>query len=433
MATNEFDVMRAADISALFYSATGLPCMVVDEQGRVISEAGDSREPYMLCSEAGRLAGEQAASACAHQTAAVCAAFHLYMGYQSRRFGGQYIDFCPLAQTHFGTPILKNHRMVGAILAGPVTLIDPDDLTTNDFRLPHASPADIAEAKQLFCRVTKISPERAHVCSELLFELASKLSDDSYLAMVKSAHDQRMRHHLFNLLTEGDKQRDSEPYSSRQLQEWYKAEKMLTEAIIGKHTDAITRSVHDVQAQLMLLCEHDVLRLKRHLLEHLVVLSRAFFEAGAGLHQALTLTRHYEDRLRHAGERETLFYLHQEYVRQLSHMPAESAAPGHHSTGRLTLAYMNEHYAEDLQLPEVARHCNVSPSHFSRLLKAETGRSFRDNLNLVRILAAKKLLAEPHLKIADIAIAVGFRDQSYFTRVFKKTEGMTPSRYRAYR
>ncbi len=56
--------------------------------------------------------------------------------------------------------------------------------------------------------------------------------------------------------------------------------------------------------------------------------------------------------------------------------------------------------------------------------------TFIDYLNLTRIRESKKFLADEKLSIGDIAVKLGFNDQSYFTKVFKKHEGMTPGKYR---
>ena len=67
----------------------------------------------------------------------------------------------------------------------------------------------------------------------------------------------------------------------------------------------------------------------------------------------------------------------------------------------------------------------------SRVFKEETGTAFHDYRNAVRIGKARQLLLHEDLRITDVASAVGFDDQSYFTKVFRRFTGMTPLRYRA--
>ncbi|MCD6150434.1 MAG: helix-turn-helix domain-containing protein [Deltaproteobacteria bacterium] len=96
---------------------------------------------------------------------------------------------------------------------------------------------------------------------------------------------------------------------------------------------------------------------------------------------------------------------------------------------RKSLLYIDKNYMEPLTLDEVARESGVSKYHFSRVFKAETGRSFSGHLNRKRIEVAKSLMEYHDMNITEACFAVGFNDLSYFSRVFRKLEGITPSVY----
>ena len=89
------------------------------------------------------------------------------------------------------------------------------------------------------------------------------------------------------------------------------------------------------------------------------------------------------------------------------------------------LGYIETHYAEKLTLQGVADHCYVSQWHLSKLLNRHTEKSFYDILNATRIKAAKTLLADPSLRIADIGDMVGYADTAHFARVVKKIVGVS--------
>lgn len=98
---------------------------------------------------------------------------------------------------------------------------------------------------------------------------------------------------------------------------------------------------------------------------------------------------------------------------------------------KAALAYMKEHCTEQhLSLGEVAEHVYVSQWHLSKLLNRETNQSFFDLLSGMRIGLAKKLLADPALRIHEIAEQAGFSDVAHFSRTFKKVTGCTPGEYR---
>lgn len=94
------------------------------------------------------------------------------------------------------------------------------------------------------------------------------------------------------------------------------------------------------------------------------------------------------------------------------------------------VAYMESHYAEKLQLADVAGRVYVSSWHLSKLINGEMHQNFSEVLNGIRIRKAKELMKDPSLRIGDIADRVGFLDMAHFSRVFKKTTGMSANEYR---
>lgn len=94
------------------------------------------------------------------------------------------------------------------------------------------------------------------------------------------------------------------------------------------------------------------------------------------------------------------------------------------------LRWINEHCDEDLGRDSVAAAVGVSPPRLTRLIKTHAGRGFSDLLNRARIDRAKEMLDHGRSAL-DVSLGVGFADASYFTKVFRRLTGMTPSAYRA--
>ena len=93
--------------------------------------------------------------------------------------------------------------------------------------------------------------------------------------------------------------------------------------------------------------------------------------------------------------------------------------------------YINGHYADpELTAEKLCRHLHVSSSYFSALFKRETGRNFPNYLTETRMRQAMTLLAGTDMKTASIAEAVGVPDPSYFSYVFKRVYGLSPSQVR---
>ena len=94
--------------------------------------------------------------------------------------------------------------------------------------------------------------------------------------------------------------------------------------------------------------------------------------------------------------------------------------------------YMSQNYSNaNLMLQDVAKAVNMSKSRFSTVFSQTTGQSFTEYLIYLRLSKAKELLKTSNLKSSQIATEIGYNDSHYFSYIFKKNVGMTPSDYRS--
>lgn len=170
--------------------------------------------------------------------------------------------------------------------------------------------------------------------------------------------------------------------------------------------------------------------LKGLLLELIVMMSRAAVEAGASQSEVLGINFRSITQLASIDDDEQLCAW---LSSTLEHIMSTIGKQNDFTPPILitkALEYMRQNIGHDISRDDVARHAGISPSHFSRLLKKRTGRSFTELLRQCRIDLASELLRDPTLTLADIAITCGFCDQSYFTNVFQETRFLTPGQYR---
>jgi AraC-like DNA-binding protein len=97
---------------------------------------------------------------------------------------------------------------------------------------------------------------------------------------------------------------------------------------------------------------------------------------------------------------------------------------------RQAKAYIAGHHGDPISLDDVARAVHVSTFYFCKRFKNATGLTFTDYLGRVRVEKAKHLLLNPHLRVSEIAYAVGFQSLTHFNRLFKLRTGMSPTRFR---
>lgn len=92
--------------------------------------------------------------------------------------------------------------------------------------------------------------------------------------------------------------------------------------------------------------------------------------------------------------------------------------------------YIQEHLMEEISLNILAEQFHLNAQYISQLFKSEVGVNFLTYLTNIRMEQAKKLLISTSLSIAEISEKTGYADYRVFTKVFKKSEGVTPSQYR---
>jgi len=93
--------------------------------------------------------------------------------------------------------------------------------------------------------------------------------------------------------------------------------------------------------------------------------------------------------------------------------------------------YIREHYFKPISLEKISKVANMTPYSFSRHFKKNYGAGFIEYLNRVRSNKACYLLRETDYHIHDIAVECGFSSISNFNKQFRKSEGISPSEYKA--
>jgi two-component system, response regulator YesN len=93
--------------------------------------------------------------------------------------------------------------------------------------------------------------------------------------------------------------------------------------------------------------------------------------------------------------------------------------------------YITDNIKEELDLETTSAKFNLSPYYFSRTFKEVVGFNFSDYVNMMRIKAAKEFLKNDSMSIKEVCYLVGYSDPNYFSKVFKKYEGLSPSEYKA--
>ncbi|MEC0240713.1 response regulator [Paenibacillus dokdonensis] len=127
---------------------------------------------------------------------------------------------------------------------------------------------------------------------------------------------------------------------------------------------------------------------------------------------------------------ELIGMLKRAFARQMNESLRSQVKEDGHSLIEKAKVYITNHYHKDLSMEEVAEVVDLSISHFCTLFKQMSGYTFLEYLTQCRMEKAKYILKHTSVKVYQIAPLVGYQDAKYFTQVFKKATGRTPSEFR---
>ncbi|NDL67096.1 helix-turn-helix transcriptional regulator [Anaerotalea alkaliphila] len=158
--------------------------------------------------------------------------------------------------------------------------------------------------------------------------------------------------------------------------------------------------------------------------------SRAAMEGGLEPEAAYLLEDHCFTQLEEASTLEDLPPILSKSIARFSGGVFMATSVNHVSVIKKASRYVHSHLSETIRLEDVAEHVELSSNYFSSLFKREMHMAFADYVNLIRVKESKYLLQRTNATILEVALAVGYSNQNYFTTIFKKFTGITPKQYR---
>jgi YesN/AraC family two-component response regulator len=220
--------------------------------------------------------------------------------------------------------------------------------------------------------------------------------------------------------------------NSNELKEFELEEKIM-KAVRHGQTDMIRKNLHHYQQTDLNHTRSGLEMLrkeKNRLISSATLASRAAIQGGLSEEKAMKLKATY---IRQA-EKETLFdtvrKLHLTMILDFADHVSREQTGSYSSLVTRAIQLIEDNKTKNYLLSELAETLNLHPSYLSRLLKEETGMSFKRFLTHVRMETAKQMLQDPINSILEIALYLGYGGQSHFTQVFRSEIGMTPLQFR---
>mgnify|MGYP000032396320 CR=1 FL=1 len=395
----------------IYRSVTGLPAFAIDTAGQRIQLAG---ELPAYCALFGELTGESCP----------CEQAHLRAGKESERLGEAYIYFCPGGLVHWTAPVIAHGVLVGALVSGMVQMsINDPYVLSNLIKVYRLSPACKEQMNAHLSTIPVIDPGKVRHLAEMLNIVARSLSSDEGHVL-----DEHKRFHQEQRLI-GENVHDIKKAVSPPPYPVDTERELINRVKRGDKAGA-KALLNDILGYIF--CEYagSIEMMTVRGLELLVVISRAAIEGGADAQKIFKLNLEYALKMPKVNSVDRLSFLIINVLEQFTDavFPVENAEDA--AVIKTAISYINARYMERITLKEVADHVFLSPAYFSRIFKQKTGMNFCDYLNYVRVEESKKYLLDLEIPLSGIGPMVGFSDQSYFTKVFKKVARISPGQYR---
>lgn len=413
-----FDLDKVKSSIDAYSRSIGVRCIVIDSQGKTLYDAESGEGVCKLCNTLQSISNRQLS----------CAKVYLYGSYQAERFGGKYIFFCPMGLVHWASPITSEGIMKGAVLGGPVMMVEPEDFLIDDIiRKNNILEQYIEELKGCMSDIPVIQPDKVTNLSELLYMVAVHISDiqPSQYQEQRELHEQQanISEYIHYIKTMGGSDKDLSSYPLEKERE------LLSLISMGDKAGS-QKVLNEILGYIFFSTGRNFEVIKARILELVVLLSRAAVEGGADVEQIFGLNYQYLNQIHKFNTVEDLAFWLTKIMVRFTDCVFNLADVKHVDVIYKAIDYIKRNYMKKLSLEEVAAYVYLSSSYFSKIFKEEMKVNFNTYLNNIRVEMAKKLLLDDEIPLVDVSNLVGFEDQSYFSKVFKKLSGVTPGKFR---
>lgn len=212
----------------------------------------------------------------------------------------------------------------------------------------------------------------------------------------------------------------------------YDYEQQLLDAIrLGnkKKAEEMFTKINDLKAAT--LADNPIRSKKNSLIASCTLFTRAIIKGGVNPELSYNLSDTYIREIEKINDLKNLSEL--EYgmlFHFIETLKEESSSQSYSHPVTLAISYIYENILHDLSLELVAKKVYVHPSYLSTIFKKEVGMAISDFINKKRIEESKFFLLNTNTSISDIALLFKFCNQSYYTSLFKKYNGVTPRQFR---
>src|SRR5665648_63476 len=405
-----------------FSKSTGLKAIFVDNKGNALISTENSIKDCRFC-EIIR-ADSLGAKKCQRSHARACT--------EAAKYGEPYIFRCHAGLILWAAPMLLDHH-VGAIICGQVLMWEPEDYFLEEIEeMVKALDVDVAAVKWSAAQLEVLSIERVQAAADLLFVLANQIMQSGMMVLEQR---RQITAQQARLAEEIEARKSAEvaiqTIKSRALSIIsLDKEQELKMLVRNGKKPAAQQLLETLLVDIIEINSENIDTAKTRVMELVFIISRATVDGGADLSATLQLNVvFYQELLAIMTSDELCLWstkMLASFIDQLEGIKNQKNIQAIQKAAEfIRLLFKNK-----LTIDDIAQEVYLSPCYVSRIFKQSLGCTLMEYLTQVRVEEAKKMLKNPKFNVMQAAEESGFEDPGYFTRVFKKLEGITPSSFK---
>lgn len=403
---------RVTDILGNLQAFTGLAIQLIDSSGAIIMSFG---EPTDYCS----LLKEKVFDG--H----ICLELLMKAGQRAQSLGESYIFGCHANLNYIAFPLINREELLGSVIIGPFLMDKPDSTLVSELSDRYSMTTALSlELYDDLESLTVYPPEKVSQLKKLMDHLLSPLLPGERAFLIKNQQKVSQQSKINETI---QYYKETNPDNSPAV--FYKKEKDLLAKVRSGTVSEVKALLNELIGYVLFSQGGKLESVRVRAIELTTLLSRVAIDGGAKTDSIYTLNSQFLSRLYRESSMENLLMLMQDVLESFMSAMFNQKDKGNLHI-RKALRFMADHYSEHLELAQVAEYVDLSPSYLSSLFHQIVGVSFREQLCRIRVNESKSLLLSGEYSLADIAFAVGFPDQSYYCKVFKRIVGITPGKYR---
>ena len=341
---------------------------------------------------------------------------HIYGLHEAYRWQGKYLYYCPIGLLFGAFALLEEGGdLAGGLIFGPMTVEEVSD-TLLDCPNPELEPA--------IRRLPNLDKNQAAHLLESMALAAAGLSK-AHWSNDRAARyfDQQQYLNTIHEVAGRFKSSGNRVYPVER-------ENALVQHILNGEKDEAQDVLNELLGNIYFLCDYDLNEIRARMLELLAVLSRTAVRAGVDVGEIFGFSTPYIRKIETFETIEDISLWLSSIVHRFVDAVFDYRKIKHSDMVYRVMEYIRKHYSEKLNLDELAKAACFSRSYLSHVFKRETGLSVTAYINRVRVENSKRMLKDGGVSLSWVAHECGFDDQSYFTKVFKAQEGISPKQYK---